>query len=132
MRAVTFVVAVLLAASAARAQDVSGGRRTFETRCGRCHGADGTGTEMGPSILQRLKTRDDAQLATLIHEGLPLRGMPPNPMDEAELATLVRFLRNIQRDPDPEAPPRHFRTTDGGALDGVVLGEGIDDLQVRT
>jgi alcohol dehydrogenase (cytochrome c) len=132
MRAVTFVAAFLLAASAASAQDVSAGRRTFETRCGRCHGADGTGTEMGPPIVQRLKARDDAQLATLIHDGLPLRGMPPNPMDEAELASLVRFLRSIQRDPDPEPEPRHFETVEGRAIDGVVLGEGLDDLQVRT
>src|SRR5262249_2448618 len=90
------------------------------------------GSEMGPAILQRLKGRDDAQLATLIHDGVPLRGMPPNPMPDAELQELVRFLRTIQRDPEPEAAPRTFRTEAGGTIEGVVLGEGFDDLQIRT
>src|SRR5947199_9826544 len=95
-------------AGPAAAQDADPGRRAFETRCGRCHGADGTGTEMGPAIVQRLKARDNAQLAALIHDGLPLRGMPPSAVPDAELAALVRFLRTIERDPEPEAAPRTF------------------------
>src|SRR5262245_66496022 len=106
------VVGLTLVCAPAFAQEA--GRRTFEARCGRCHGADGNGSEMGPAILQRLKGRDDAQLATLIHDGVPLRGMPPNPMPDAELQELVRFLRTIQRDPEPEAAPRTFRTEAGG------------------
>jgi alcohol dehydrogenase (cytochrome c) len=125
------VVLVGLSSPAAAQDAVAAGRRTFETRCGRCHGADGAGTEMGPSILQRLKTRDDAQLAALIHDGVPARGMPPNVMPEAELTALVRFLRTIQRDPEPAAAPRVFHTEDGRAVEGVVLGEGSDDLQLR-
>ncbi|HEY2435164.1 MAG TPA: PQQ-binding-like beta-propeller repeat protein [Vicinamibacterales bacterium] len=114
------------------AQDGDAGRRTFETRCGRCHAADGTGTEMGPAIVQRLKTRTDAQLAALIHDGIPPRGMPPNLLSDADAAALIAFLRSIQRDADPEAPPRVFHTVDGTTIEGVVLGEGVDDLQVRT
>jgi mono/diheme cytochrome c family protein len=30
------------------------GRKAFELRCGRCHGGDGKGGEMGPNILERL------------------------------------------------------------------------------
>jgi alcohol dehydrogenase (cytochrome c) len=133
MRRIALLIAVLPLAGpgAGYAQDLDAGRRTFETRCGRCHGADGGGTEMGPAIVQRLNTRDDAQLATLIHDGIPLRGMPPNPMPDAEAAALVRFLRSIQKDAEPDAPPRTFRTA-AGTLTGVVLGEGFDDLQIRT
>src|SRR5262245_9142992 len=123
------VVGLTLVCAPAFAQEA--GRRTFEARCGRCHGADGNGSEMGPAILQRLKTRDEAQLRALVHDGIPLRGMPPNVMPDAELAVLIRFLRTIQRDPDPEAAPRTFRTADG-TFDAAVLGEGFDDLQVRT
>src|SRR5262249_12703436 len=126
------VLIVALVPAFASGQDVAAGRRTFEARCGRCHGADGNGTEMGPPIVQRLKTRDDAQLAALIHDGVPLRGMPPNPMPDAEAAPLIRFLRTIQKDVEPAAPPRAFTTVDGRAISGVVTGEGIDDLQVRT
>jgi alcohol dehydrogenase (cytochrome c) len=132
MRVAAILACLLSAVAPARAQDVGAGRRTFEERCGRCHGADGGGTEMGPAIQQRLKLRDDAQLAALVRDGIPARGMPPSVMPGAEIAALVRFLRTIERDPDPAAAPRSFRTTDGRALDGVVLGEGADDLQVRT
>jgi alcohol dehydrogenase (cytochrome c) len=132
MRAALFITIIVALPVSAFAQDADAGRRTFETRCGRCHGADGTGTEMGPAIVQRLKTKEDAQLASLIHDGIPLRGMPPNPMPDAEVATLIRFLRSIQRDADPEAAPRTFRTVGGSTFDAVVLGEGFDDLQVRT
>ena len=31
--------------AAIHAQDLDAGRRTFESRCGRCHGADGSGSE---------------------------------------------------------------------------------------
>ena len=44
-------LAGLLMPAAALAQDVHPGRRTFEATCGRCHGGDGTGAEMGPSIV---------------------------------------------------------------------------------
>jgi len=30
------------------------GRKSFELRCGRCHGGDGRGGEMGPDITARL------------------------------------------------------------------------------
>ena len=59
-------------------QDVDAGRKVFESRCARCHGADGNGGEMGPPITFRLIARDDQQLAALINEGLPARGMPPS------------------------------------------------------
>jgi alcohol dehydrogenase (cytochrome c) len=87
---------------------------------------------MGPNILPRLKTHADAGLAAIVRDGIPSRGMPPNPMPDAELASLIRFLRSIERDPEPAPVRRAFRTTDGGALDGVVTGEGLDDVQVRT
>ena len=131
MRALSLLMLMAALPSAALAQEVDPGRRTFEARCGRCHAADGTGTEMGPNILQRLKAHDDAQLAALIHDGIPARGMPPNPMSDAEVAALVRFLRSIQRDPEPAAAPRTFRTVDGRTIQGIVTGEGFEDVQLR-
>ena len=129
---VVLTLALPVLAGAAAAQEAGPGRRTFEARCGRCHGADGMGSEMGPPILQRLKTRDEAQLGALIRDGIPQRGMPPNPMPAGELAALVCFLRTIERDPEPAAAPRTFRTAAGGTVEGSVIGEGFDDLQIRT
>src|SRR5258708_14884787 len=133
MRIFVFGMAAILASAAALAQDVPPGRVTFEARCGRCHGADGNGAEMAPSILQRLRTRDDKQLAALIRDGIPMRGMPPSLLGDPEMTALVRFLRTIEREPAPEAAPRTFKEAPGGAtIEGVVLGEGFNDLQVRT
>src|SRR5262245_20216570 len=116
----------------ASAQTPDPGRVAFETRCARCHGADGAGGEMGPSIVQRLTTRDDAQLASLVRDGLPTRGMPANAVAEPELAALVKFLRTIERRPSNGSAPRTFQLTSGKTLAGRVTGEGFDDLQVRT
>jgi alcohol dehydrogenase (cytochrome c) len=107
------------------------GRQAFESRCARCHGADGNGGEMGPSIALRLPAHDDKQLASLIRGGLPARGMPPNQIPDPELADLLKFLRTIQRHAEPVVR-KAVQLTDGRTLDGQVLGEGFDDLQLRT
>jgi alcohol dehydrogenase (cytochrome c) len=116
------------------------GRRTFEQRCGRCHGGDGKGGEMGPDITTRVANfRGDEQLAALIHTGLPGSGMPPNPVEGQELAALMRFVHSMEVRPAP-GPRGGFgrqqrvtaETTTGQKLEGVQLGEGFQDLQLRT
>jgi alcohol dehydrogenase (cytochrome c) len=110
------------------------GRKAYETFCARCHGADGNGGDMGPPIGLRLATRDDQQLAALIRGGVPARGMPPNPIVHPQMATLLKYLRAIQRRAAEAPAPRRLQleTTAGTALDGRVIGEGFDDLQLRT
>ncbi len=123
---------VPLAALAAR-QDIDAGRKVFESRCARCHGADGNGGEMGPPIVLRLNTRDDGGLAELIHQGIPARGMPPNDVSGAELTDLVKFLRSIEKRPEAKPVVRlAVQTTTGATLDGQVMAEGFDDLQLLT
>ena len=107
------------------------GRQVFETRCAVCHGADGHGGDTGPSIVFRLPLLPEAELHTLIRSGRPAKGMPPVPMADAELASLTRFLRGIERR-EPDLVRRSVATTDGRTLDGLVVGEGFEDLQLRT
>jgi alcohol dehydrogenase (cytochrome c) len=114
------------------AQAVDPGRPAFEARCARCHGGDGRGGEMGPAITERLTPLDDQQLIKLIREGQPLKGMPPSVVPDAEMADLVKFLRTIQRTIDRPLVRLSLRTTDGATLDGLVVGEGFDDLQLQT
>ncbi|HXW07139.1 MAG TPA: PQQ-binding-like beta-propeller repeat protein [Vicinamibacterales bacterium] len=133
---IRLAVALLAAAAAsspwpARGQAADSARQLFETRCARCHGADGNGGEMGPPIAVRLSSLPDPDLAKVIRDGLPPRGMPPNPMTDAELAALLKFLRTIQREGPPVVRIR-AETTDGRILEGQVLGEGLNDLQLRT
>ena len=115
------------------AQDVDPGRKTFETRCAACHAADGTGGEMGPPIALRLSSRDDAQLAAFIRAGVPERGMPPGLIADAEMGDLLKYLRVLhRRAADAHAAKRvRLETTAGAALEGHVIGEGFDDLQLR-
>ena len=115
------------------AQTLDAGRKTFETYCGTCHGADGKGGERGPSILSRLPARDDRQLATFIREGRPEKGMPPSLVEPSEMAGLLKFLRTIERREETAPAPRtKIATTAGTILDAEVLGEGLGDVQVRT
>ncbi|PYR88422.1 MAG: hypothetical protein DMF84_28505 [Acidobacteria bacterium] len=131
----TSLFVTLLGLALSSAQTVDPGRKAFETYCARCHGADGNGGEMGPPIALRLAARDDEQLAKLVHDGLPDRGMPPSMVTVQELPDLVKFLRTIQRrgatDPVARRTLR-VQTTGGSTLDGQVLGEGFDEVQLRT
>ena len=131
-RGVVALAGLLVTSTSLFAQAVDPGRPAFEARCARCHGADGRGGEMGPAIAERLTPLDDQQLTKLIREGQPLKGMPPNVVPDAEMADLVKFLRTIERTGEPPPVRMSVPTIDGRTLDGLVLGEGFDDLQLQT
>ncbi len=114
-------------------QDSDPGRRLFENRCSRCHGADGNGGELGPAITRRLASHDDRQLADLIRQGIPESGMPPSQFNAADQALLTHFLRSIQINGFRRPLERlTVQTTDGRTLQGDVLNRGFNDVQLRT
>jgi alcohol dehydrogenase (cytochrome c) len=132
MRAIIFFAMCALTLSG---QAPDPGRQSFEGRCAKCHGGDGNGGELGPAIVSRLSARTDVQLTALIRDGMPGTAMPGQPIPDAEMAPLVRFLRSIQ----PQ-PGRGNRTvvrakvtlTDGKILEGQLVGQGFTDMQLRT
>ena len=132
IRASILICSSLVWTSGIIAQRIVGaGRVTFEKTCSKCHGSDGKGGELGPGILFRLTARDNRQLASLIRQGLPGKGMPPIGIGDAEMTPLIRFLRTIQRQPATRPVTRmRVETTDGSMLDGEVLNEGFEDLQL--
>jgi alcohol dehydrogenase (cytochrome c) len=95
---------------------------------------------MAPDITARLNNfPGDDRLAALIHAGLPASGMPPTPVEGQELAALIRFVRSIEAPGGGSGrggPVRQQRvsvvTVAGLKLDGAQLGEGFEDLQLRT
>lgn len=111
----------------------SSGRVTYERNCATCHGGDGLGGEMGPSIAFRLARLTDEQLSQLLVNGRPNRGMPgfPNLAGE-EKAALMTFLRTIR--PLRHAPPveRTVELINGAKLTGLVMNESAADLEMRT
>jgi alcohol dehydrogenase (cytochrome c) len=113
------------------AQTPQAGRGQFENRCSVCHGADGTGGELGPNIVGRLTRLNDADLTALIRAGLPARGMPASNLNDPEMGSLITFLRTLRA--DRRVPARRtIGMTDGRSLEGLVLNESFLDLQLRT
>jgi len=131
------LVWILMMVSVLAAQDVQEvelGRKSFEGRCAGCHGADGKGGDMAPAITLPLATHTNGQLMSLIRNGLPARGMPPSRIPGPEMARLLSFLRTIQSSGAAGHAGRELQlqTTDGKTIEGRVLGEGFDDMQLRT
>lgn len=118
------------AAAGSRVDGPADGRRSFEARCSRCHGADGGGGERGPEIVSRLRARSDEELARLVREGLPQSGMPGLSLPDAERRALVAHLRGLKPPGDDATTRTLLELADGGRLEGLVLGAGEDDLQV--
>ena len=118
------------------AQDIAPGRKTFESRCSVCHGADGNGGELGPAITRKLAGLSDPQLRTTILEGLPGRGMPANNVSEADMPPLVDYVKTLR----PRAGAGFgFQSyslkaplTNGKTLDGMVIAESFEDAALRT
>lgn len=118
-----------VALTALGAQTTNPGRQQYERLCARCHGADGGGGEHGPAVVDRLASRTDAQLATLIRDGLPTRGMPPSGIRVSQMGPLLAFLKTLR----PEQPRRErltIETTGGTTLTGAVLNRSARDLQL--
>src|SRR5437762_13065950 len=98
---------LLMIISGLAVQDVEAvdvGRQAFESRCARCHGADGNGGDIGPPIGLRLYAYNDRELGSLIRNGLPARGMPPSRVpspersEERRVGKECRSRRGRERD----------------------------------
>jgi alcohol dehydrogenase (cytochrome c) len=128
----TFGLNLMLLAAAAAAQTPDG-QKIFETRCGACHGVDANGGEFAGSILARLRAMTDGQIESTIRNGVPGRGMPPVVLTDDELRVVLAHLRMLRAPSSGRRErTRQITTTTGAQLEGVVTGEGIEDLQIRT
>jgi alcohol dehydrogenase (cytochrome c) len=126
---------LLLLGCAAWAQNPTAeGRKTFETRCSVCHGADGNGGEMGPAIARRISNLTDAQLKKTVLEGLPLRGMPANNVSAADFPPLLAFLRSLRPTRGSlgfQPYAAKIKLTSGATLEGTIVSEGFDEAALR-
>ncbi len=114
MRTVHCVLLFLFVAGTAAAQSSSSpaaliaeGRKTFELRCGACHGGDGRGGERAPDIVttRSARRRSTEQVRKLIHEGIPDAGMPSFDLPENELTALLTFYRSLTSPASQTTPP---------------------------
>lgn len=111
--------AVACVAVAAQAQEAPGAPRggdVYDSACAHCHGVNGQGGPLGPSILQRVGDTDDEALAAFLRAGVPQRGMPPAPVADEEMGVLVGYLRFLDAAADASAPSETERTVAGAGI----------------
>src|SRR5450432_4385694 len=76
--------------------DIEYGARLYSENCDRCHGPSGTGVSGVDFKSGKFRhAATDRQLTGVITTGFPEAGMPPFKLDDADLAGLVAFLRNM-------------------------------------
>ena len=128
---VILLLCLLTSAIVSAAQPSDAGRQTFVSRCAGCHGTDGNGGELGPSITTRVPARTDADLASLLAQGLTVSGMPAFPnLTHDESGDVIRYLRTL-RPRSGSAPARaKLSLTDGSSVEGLVLNRSALDLQL--
>ncbi len=128
------ILAALATASTVAAQSTAPGKRVFEEQCAMCHGGDGNGGEFAPGIVIRIVNRTDADVRTVVLEGLPNRGMPPMKLNEKEIEDLLAYLRTLRppRRGDLVPIPVTVQTTDGRKLNGLSVNRSFEDMQLRT
>jgi PQQ-dependent dehydrogenase (methanol/ethanol family) len=91
----TAITCALLAADASAQNAAPTGAELFATNCTVCHGADGRGTAVAPSVLPRTASDNDDKLIAFLRAGSPEKGMPPAPVPNAQLPLLVTHLRAL-------------------------------------
>lgn len=126
-------LSIAIFAGAAFAQDpFAAGRTVFENRCSGCHGSDGNGGELGPPIAIRMPNLSDEQISNTVRNGLPTRGMPANAVAAAEMPQLISVLRAlVPRETGFRPYALKAALTNGKTVEGMVVNEALEDLQMR-
>jgi cytochrome c oxidase cbb3-type subunit 3 len=119
-------------AHAATATDIAEGRSVFHANCAPCHGLGARGGGRGPDLTSDNWAHggSDAEIFRTITQGVPGTDMPANVLDDAEVRSIIAFLRSL-------APPAHpviagdpargqqiFAATAGCATCHMVNGSG--------
>jgi mono/diheme cytochrome c family protein len=73
------------------------GKVMFEENCAKCHGADANGLHNRPSLRSvRIQHATDGQLAWMLKNGNPYKGMPPwSSIPEQQRWQIIAFLRTL-------------------------------------
>lgn len=86
-------------------QLVAEGRQLYEATCAQCHGADLRGTDNGPPFLDEVYAPDhhpDGAFYAAVQFGVQphhwdFGAMPPQEVDEDDVAAIVAYVRSVQR-----------------------------------
>jgi alcohol dehydrogenase (cytochrome c) len=120
----------MLASAQVTAESLPAGKEIFEHRCSMCHGADGNGGEFGPGIVERIANFTDDRIQTTVAGGLSNRGMPPVDVNAQEMPQLIAYLRMLRPKRSFEPYRTHAHLTNGNPLEGMIVAEGMHDVQM--
>jgi alcohol dehydrogenase (cytochrome c) len=126
-----YILVAFVWSAPASAQNAEAGNGVFASRCAACHGTEGGGGELGPSIVARIPLRSDADLEAVIRDGVQGAGMPAfASLSKTETTDLVAFLRTLR--PRAGTGPQRATVTlaNGSSLAGVVLNRAAGEMQV--
>jgi alcohol dehydrogenase (cytochrome c) len=82
--------------------------------CTICHGGDAGGTARGPSILPFIASHSNDEIAAVIRNGRPGRGMPAFDLSDSEIALLLGHLHTLARSASTAAPGAPGQPRPGG------------------
>ena len=113
-------------------QQLAEGEGLYAQRCVTCHGATGSDDGAAASMLSKLPPelgsfawqaeRSDAQIARAIRSGAPGTAMPPSrDLTDADLATMVAYVRTLAEKQTPDAAAGEQRSRDGLTASRQVL-----------
>lgn len=77
----------------------SRGKQSFAGACAGCHELDGKGSERAPNIADKASVQrlSDAQLFSIIQNGIPGTGMPAfHTLESSQIKAVVSYLRMLQ------------------------------------
>ncbi len=119
-----FVTTLFFFHSIGIGQSIETGKKLFIARCAGCHGEDGSGGGLGPSILEVRQSRATSRqaVADLIRKGIREVGMPAFPMPDSELNAVVDYFYSLKKSPQAAKT----KQVDGNASAGLkfFMGKG--------
>jgi alcohol dehydrogenase (cytochrome c) len=102
--------AALQSSSVASADDRRAGAHIFHERCSGCHGENGSGGSVGPSLTRPAYNHGDSDLAIyqVVRDGVPGTAMPRANLSQPELLRVIAYLKMLQahlpEDQQPSLP----------------------------
>jgi alcohol dehydrogenase (cytochrome c) len=104
--------------SNASEDDRAAGGRIFRKRCAPCHGRDGTGGPVGPSLVRSEYVHGDSDLAIfqVLRHGIPGTAMPKAALPTRGILQVVAYIKMLQAhssdDHKPEKPRLAIHVSD--------------------
>lgn len=85
--------------------DIERGGQIFLANCANCHGPDGNAVpDVNLASGRFRRAASDQDLVNIVRNGIPGTPMPPGPYSEQQAATIVAFLRNMNKSTGPSGP----------------------------